>query len=275
MKFRSILILTLCTAGSALAQFLWVASNGNDTANTGKPNTCMRTTPCLTFAHAAQLEPDRVIMAVDAADYGIVNITHNTTIDGTLGGLIGAANGTGITINNPGGEVTIRNLTIVVGSGGYGIDIIAGDVHLENVLIAGNPFYGVYADGSFGNAVHLTTKNVTVTNATVAGILLYGASGSIRDSVFRGDTNGIYVQGVNGHAAVALVERCELSYNGTGLAADNNNGSGSTARVSDTVITGNTTGISATAGGQILSFRTNLLAGNITDGATAFSLSLK
>jgi hypothetical protein len=33
--------------------------------------------------------------------------------------------------------------------------------------------------------------------------------------------------------------------------------------------------ISATDGGQIISFRTNMLAGNTTDGATPFSISLK
>jgi len=43
----------------------------------------------------------------------------------------------------------------------------------------------------------------------------------------------------------------------------------------DTVITGNTTGISALNGAQIISFRTNLLAGNGIDGATPFSISLK
>jgi hypothetical protein len=72
-----------------------------------------------------------------------------------------------------------------------------------------------------------------------------------------------------------LVERCELSYNNRALVATDGNGGGTTVRVSDTVITGNSTGISATFGAQIISFRTNMLAGNTTDGSTPFSISLK
>jgi hypothetical protein len=182
---------------------------------------------------------------------------------------------TGIYINNPGGQVTIRDLTIHAANG-YGIWIIGGDVHLENVLIVGNPNYGIYADGSGGNAVHVTTKNVTVTNAGNGGILLYGASGSIRDSVVRGGNYGIYVESAPGQAAVALVERCEISYNTlTGLTANNAGGPGAAVRVSDTVITGNATGISTVAGGQIITLRTNILTGNTTDGSTPFSISLK
>jgi hypothetical protein len=67
-----------------------------------------------------------------------------------------------------------------------------------------------------------------------------------------------------------------LSFNSIGLQADNGpGGAGSTARISDSVITGNTTDISAVNGGQIITFRTNMLAGNSTDGSTPFSISLK
>jgi hypothetical protein len=56
---------------------------------------------------------------------------------------------------------------------------------------------------------------------------------------------------------------------------NNGGGAGATARVSDTVITGNGTGIYASNGGQIITLRTNMLAGNTTDGSTPFSISLK
>ena len=55
----------------------------------------------------------------------------------------------------------------------------------------------------------------------------------------------------------------------------NNNGAAATARISDCVITGNTTGVSTVNGGQIITFRNNAWAGNTTDGATPFSVSLK
>jgi hypothetical protein len=273
MKLASILILTVCTAGSALAlsDVTWVASNGT-------PNgTCSRTAPCATFAQALlATNPNGVIKTADAADFGIVTISQNVTIDANGSGatIDDSGAGTGIFINNPGGQVTIRNLTINASSGGAGIYITGGDVHIENVLIVGAPSYGVDAYGA-ANPVHVTAKNVTVTNASNVGIFLEGASGSLRDSVVRGGNIGIGVTGLAGHAADALVERCELSYNATGLIANNSGGAGATARVSDTVITGNGTGILAVSGGQIISFRTNMLAGNTTDGATPFSISLK
>ena len=118
MKLVSILILTLCTAGSALAQsdVTWVSSTG-----TSNPN-CFRTTPCATFAQAlAATNANGVIKSVDAAEFGVVTITKNISIDcngGGGGAIIDAGSGQGITINNPGGQVTIRNLTINSSSGG-------------------------------------------------------------------------------------------------------------------------------------------------------------
>jgi hypothetical protein len=275
MKLVSILILTLCTAGSALAgsDVTWVASTGTNNVN------CSRLTPCATFAKALlATNANGVIKTVDDADFGIVFIAKNVSIDGNgTGATIGAGANAGITINNTGGQVTIRNLTINVATGGDGIDINGGDVHLENVLILGTPSgsFAVNASGSTASPVHVTIKNVTITNAFV-GITIDGASASLRDSVIRGSGNtGIEVASLSGQGAVALVERCEISYNKTGLNVDNQFGAGSTVRVSDSVITGNGTGISATNGGQIISFRTNMLAGNTTDGTTPFSVSLK
>jgi hypothetical protein len=67
-----------------------------------------------------------------------------------------------------------------------------------------------------------------------------------------------------------------LSFNTTGLLSDNGTtGPGATARISDSVITGNNLGISAVNGGQIITFRTNMVAGNTTDGSTLFSTSLR
>jgi hypothetical protein len=216
MKLVSILMLTVCTAGSALAQsdVTWVGSNGTNNLN------CFRTTPCATFAQAlAATNANGVIKTVDAGDFGAVSIAKNVSIDGNgAGATIDVGAGTGISINNPVGQVTIRNLTINVSAGGvYGIYIDGGDVHIENVLIVGAPSIGVYAEGP--NPVHVTTKNVTITNASAYGSFLQGASGSLRDSVIRGGASyGIYVASYAGQAAVALVERCEISYNSIGWA---------------------------------------------------------
>jgi hypothetical protein len=62
--------------------------------------------------------------------------------------------------------------------------------------------------------------------------------------------------------------------NSSGLVVQNS-GAAATAWISDCVISGNTTGVATSGGGQIITFRNNALAGNITDGATPFSISLK
>jgi hypothetical protein len=55
-----------------------------------------------------------------------------------------------------------------------------------------------------------------------------------------------------------------LSVNGTGAAA--------TARLSDSTVQQNTTGLSVTGGGSIISFNNNRLAGNGTDGAPTLTI---
>jgi hypothetical protein len=271
MKPASIFALTLLAALPALAasDVTWVASYGTNNV------TCSRTSPCDTFATAlAVTNANGVIRAIDAGSYGQITITQNVTIDGNgVAAEIDCLFANGVYINNPGVQVTIRDVTIR-SICGTGVLIRGGDLHLENVLIVGAETTGVLVDGSTSTS-RLTAKNLTVANPSNWGILVQGGSASLRDSVMRGGPYGIYVQSLPGHPAVALVDRCELSYNVVGLVADNTGGSGATVRLSDTVITANDNGIFTTAGGQIITFRTNMLAGNGTDGSTPFSISLK
>jgi hypothetical protein len=274
MKPTSIFALTLLAALPALAlnDASWVSRTGLDT------NACTSTAPCKTFQHAHDVtSAGGIVKALDAADYGPVNVSKAITIDGNGVGaeieLLVSQNG----INVSAGPVTVRDLTIH-GPGNAAIFVASADVYVENVTITGGPSYGVVANGASG-AVHMTAKNLTVTGAGSYGISIYGASASIRDSVLRATVAGpgISVASTSGvPAAVALIERTDLSFNTTGLVSDNQNtGGGATVRISDSVITGNGTGISAVNGGQIITFRTNMLAGNTTDGSTPFSISLK
>jgi hypothetical protein len=274
MNSASLFALTLLAAMPALAlnEISWVASTGLDT------NTCIRTAPCKTFQHAHdQTNPGGIVKAVDAADYGIVSINKAITIDGNgVGAEIEAMGAPGISVSA--GPVTIRDLTIHATGGGDGIDASGADIHVENVTITGVPRIGVNANAIPSGAVQMTAKNLTVTGATMIGIYIGGSSASIRDSMVRGTTGpGIRVASFSGQPpAVALIERTDVSFNTTGLQSDNNTtGAGATARISDLVITNNTTGISAVNGGQIITLRTNVLAGNSTDGSTPFSISLK
>lgn len=175
----SIFALTLLAAASALAQnnISWVASTGLDSPSCGA-----RTAPCRTFQTAHDnTSAGGIIKAVDAANYGAPNVTKAITIDGNgVGAEIQVPTSAGIGINIVNGPVTIRDLTIQVFLTNIGIQAQA-DTHIENVVIAGAPAYGVILGGS----ARLTAKNLTVIGATTTGLVIYSGSASIRDSVVR------------------------------------------------------------------------------------------
>jgi hypothetical protein len=150
-----------------------------------------------------------------------------------------------------------------------GLDLLAGTVQLQNVAVVGTPNIGVNVVSGGLFSASLTADHLTVVGGNF-GIYAQGTSVSLRDSIVRQAA----ADGVDIFRSQALIERCEFSNNATGLVVDASSG-GSVARISDSVITQNGTGVSAVSGGQIISFRTNMLAGNTTDGAIPFSVSLK
>jgi nitrous oxidase accessory protein NosD len=138
-------------------------------------------------------------------------------------------------------------------------------VIIHNVSITGSAKYGVLvANGTY------TIHGVTV---TVAQIYVHDSTATITDSIISFSPNaGIFVTGDT--ATQVLIERSKMISNSTGLLVESE-GTAATTRISDCVITGNTTGVSTFGGGQIITFRNNTWAGNTTDGATPFSISLE
>jgi hypothetical protein len=272
MKHTSIFALTLLAALPALAQndLSWVSQRSGSDANN-----CLFTTPCQTFQGAyAKTASGGIIKAIDAGKYGVVSITQPITIDGNgVGASIDVitASTAGVFVNTP-GPVEIRNLGIHAAPGlfnSYGIESSNSNVIVDNVSITGGANWGVSVTG--GTA---TINAVTVTNAG-QGILIQDATATITDSVTRYSSNvGIFVVGVSA-VTQALIERSRIiSSTNVGLVS-NNEGAAATTRISDCVITGNTTGVSTFGGGQIITFRNNTWAGNTTDGTTPFSISQK
>jgi hypothetical protein len=273
MKYTSIFALTLFAALPALAQndLSWVSQrSGLDT------NPCTIISPCKTFQGAiAKTTSGGIIKALDAGEYGLIGIGKPITIDGNgVGAAIDViSTGGAVTVINAGaGTVEIRNLAIHVGAGCSppcdGIDTVNSNVIIEDVSITGVPTYGVTIVGGTA-AIH----GLTVTGAANSGIIVENTTATISDSIIRYSTTGINVTGVSA-VTQALIERSKMISNATGLQVTNS-GATATARISDCVITDNTTGVSTITGGQIISFRNNTWAGNTTDGATPFSISLK
>jgi hypothetical protein len=207
---------------------------------------------------------------VDFSDYGSVTVTKPIAIDGN-GAYIEASGFTGVYITAS-GTVEIRNLTIHVEPASNpccdGIVSYGSDLRIKNVSIHGPALHGVYANG--GSVI---MQGVDVTGGIYYGVYLQDIPATIVDSVVRNSGLGI---GVVGQTSVtqALIEHSRMISNSTGLQVINN-GAAATARISDSVITGNFTGVSTSMGGQIITFRNNTWAGNTADGSTPFSISLK
>ena len=308
MKLKQVCIGVLLGGVLATAQnaVSWVASTGND------GNTCGRTSPCRTFAGAYQkTNAGGAIQAIDAADYGPVGISKAITIDGTGTAAVIAApaliNGVSISNLGPSDQVTLRHIVIYSGSSQngstvYGVSFVNASTALVNLddvaIVVPTTGAGTLVGVGFvsnGNGVNsqfsqLNLRNVRITGGTIGvsagvgttsidrvavtaaatGLLAADCSVAVRDSSFRDALFGVSVSASTTNTTM-LIERSEVSFNSTGLLV-NTSGPSATVRLSDNVITGNTTGISQ-PGGTVISFRTNMIAGNSSDGTPPLTTS--
>jgi len=274
MKFASVFALALAGASLGLAQNRVSYVSGTGLAT----NPCTSSAPCDTFQTAlAKTMNGGIIQALTPgiySDQSAVNplplqISQNVTIDGRGMAVINM----GTVFDPPGiqidglSDVTIRNLALI--GPGIGILVHSGSVHIENVQMNGG--CGLVLDSS-GVAIRATAKSLTIKNAKSNAISVNYANLSIQDSVIVGaGARGFDVLGTS----VVTIEHCEISNNDTGLVVGNGFNAAPVARISNSVITGNNIGFSVGGQGQIISLRTNLLAGNGVDGNSQLSISLK
>ena len=230
-------------------------------------------------------ETDEAGVLVAATNAVIINGAGITvTISGLdIEGLgqTGVAGVNGIFISNA-SVVHIRNTKIRGFRNSYGIRVETGApiaVFIDNVQIsesgiAGNATSGGIAMFPFaGSSARLSLRNTTVTDNLNIGLRLDTTSSGgstivakVEGSQIEGNGNGILVKAPVGTGSVRLMlNDSSVSLNtGFGIFA---NGAGALARVDDTAITGNATGISLANSGVVSSYGTNQLDGNTNDGA--------
>lgn len=125
-----------CPHAHALAQRTFVSTSGND-ANTGA--NCSLVAPCRSFASAMSVTAtDGEIVVLDSGGYGPVTITQGVTIDAAAGLYAGISvtAGTGVTVNTPGANVTLRGLTINGQGGTTGVSVLAaGSIRIERCTL--------------------------------------------------------------------------------------------------------------------------------------------
>jgi hypothetical protein len=284
-------VLATAPAAYAEATRTWVSGVGDDA------NPCSRTAPCKTFAGAiSKTAAGGEIDALDPGGYGGVTITKAITINGrgTLASSLVSLS-PGIVINAGANDVvTLKHLEVVgLGTGTYGIRLIAGKaLYLHDVEVkgfSGSPgvglmiaatgarvtannssfnenVYGILASGA-GNKVAVT--NSTLDGNTAIGVVANGLNGSVtlRNVSIQGTgaANNLGVQGQYGSRIT--LDRCLITGNQIGVQDDGGGSGGSYIRVSNSEITENETGLSATNTGQIVSNGTNIVMDNSTDGS--------
>jgi Right handed beta helix region len=293
VSFRvSVLIMLFIAASASTVRAqsrTWVSALGDDA------NPCSRLAPCKTFASAqSKTASGGEIDALDPGGYGAVTIIKSLTIDGsnTLASIL-AAGTSGIIINAPGGDVTIRGLTINGATTGIkGITILAASkVFIERCVIfqfralsggrgisderttAGSLFVTdtiIRNNGSSGAAIYQTSGSPAIKasfdrcrfegNGNAGLLAGPGSIVSVKDSVSTGNAQaGFHAEG--GVAAVPVqlnIENSLTANNGQGITVF----PGGTVRIARTQITNNSIGLNPVGTGVVSSNGTNIITAN-------------
>jgi hypothetical protein len=275
----------------AQATRTWVSGVGDDV------NPCSRTAPCKTFAGAiSKTAAAGEINCLDPGGFGAVTVTKSITISceaGTAGVVVAGTNG--IVFSAAATDfLFLKGLDIEgVGSGLSGIVFNSGGfLHVEDCVIRHFTGSGILIQpnvtagfeilrttvfdngtGATGGGVRVipsagATKGVidrVVADRNVFGLAADGGGGAssinitIHDSTAAGNSQSGIVATTGAAPTSLMIVRTTVSNNTTGIQA---NGAGATVRVGESDITNNTNGIS----GTVLSYVTNQLNGNTTDG---------
>jgi hypothetical protein len=248
----------------AQATRTWVSGVGDDV------NPCSRTAPCKTFAGAiSKTATNGEINCLDPGGYGAVTITKSITIDceDTQGSIL--ASGTnGVIINITAASdtkkaVRLRGLSINGAATGInGIRILAANaVNVEEVVIDGFTTHGI--------SIETTTSapKIFIDNSGIRGNAGNGINSFITGGTVSLDVNNSRINnnatGLNlSNNTKATISQSVISGNTTGLLAAN-----ATLGVRGCNISNNATGISALAGGTIF-----IMSNMITANGTGLSL---
>lgn len=246
--------LVFSLVAQAQATRTWVSGVGDDV------NPCSRTAPCKTYAGAiSKTAKDGEISTLDPGGFGTVTITKSITINGGGGGqgygsiLASLTNGIIINITDPADvrkAVRIDGVNINGASTGLdGIRFIAGtSLHVENTLIDGFTGDGIEVNNTAAGATaSLTMKNVTIRNCGGAGVKMTAAGTGL--TMFAMDNvnisrSGTGVDGQNGSRGSIRNSMFAVNSNGIALSGATSN---TEINIDSSLITGNTTGIQTNA----------------------------
>jgi len=254
----------LSSAAQAQATRTWVSGVGDDA------NPCSRTAPCKTFAGAiSKTAPHGEINALDPGGFGAVTITKAITIDGGGGQIAGVlVSGTnGIVVSaGPTDVVALRNLDINgIGTGLNGIRYLSGAaLHVENCYIYGFTQDGINVATSGANAELFVNDTFVINNGN--GVQIAPSAGNVRSMLAHVRAHGnsgfgfLLNPGASPAGAGTAINDSSALVNATGIGVN-----GGKLFLGNSMVIRNNVGVSIT-GGTVLSYKTNMIDGNTTDG---------
>jgi hypothetical protein len=279
----------------------WVSATGSDAG------TCPVTAPCKTFAFAHnQTTANGAINVLSSGNFGPLTITKSISIvaQGVEAVINTGAGGAGIIVQAGSGIVSLRGLTIDLrGTANIGISFVSGaalhvhdsvirrstsgikfapaagarELYIADTVVANTSGYGIFVVPTGSGGAKVTLDRVRVENCSGNGIEFQGTSttgaitATVRDSVTAGGGGaGIRALEDSSGSTNVMVDRTASVNNATGIFSF---GAGATIRIGDSTVTGNGTGLSAI--NAILSYGTNKVDGNGSDGAPTGTIAMK
>jgi hypothetical protein len=297
----------LCLTGSLAGG----ASNRTFVKSTGTDSgTCdTTTTPCKTFAFALGVtNAGGEIDALDSGDFGTLTganaIGKSVSIvaEGVVAG-IQATSSDGIDVTGSGITVVLRGLTLdgVTGAGGGIVLTGSAALHIEDCTINNFSLRGIAIEPNANSQIFI--KDTIVRDNRDVGISFRLTSGtvtasldnvraernrvgvqardnvtvSVRNSVSAGNADAGFqvVPGSFGGSAVMNLESTIVSGNAIGIDSEGSHNTINTINITNVTVVDNPIGLSATNGGQIVSFGNNKITDNTTNGSPTKTISQK
>ena len=295
--FASACIMLAGATGAQAAIETWVSTNGSDAG------TCPITAPCRTFAFAhGQTSNNGAINVLSSGNFGPLTITKPISIvaDGVEAVINTGAGGAGIIVQvGATAVVSLRGLTIDMrGTANIGISFVSGaalhiqdsvirkandgirfapasgtsELFVADTTVADSTLFSINVNPAGSANARVVLDRVRVENGGGSGMnfednATTGAvTATVRDSISSGNINpGIAAFtgfGSNGQVRV-MVDRSAFVNNLTGVSA---HGANATIRIGNSTVTGNQNGLVSVLSGAILSYGTNKMDGNDTEG---------
>jgi hypothetical protein len=295
--FALVCVATFTLVANAQRQRTFVATFGSDASAD-----CSEVNPCRNWQRAVDLvQSGGTVAAKDSGGFGAVVINKSVTLTGegfyAAARAVNAAGSIAVNVTANSATVMLRHLNIenaasAPDSTGVSLTGVATTLHIESCVITGfstgtgtgisinsvsgdsrtyikdtvlrNHQFGITAQAS--PAGFLARVNIDRTRAenyfTIGYNIQAGGQMVVRDSIAagRGPLSGAagFFVGFQGELSM---ERSGANYNGNGVRIDFLG----VARLTESLITNNTTGVNNSGGGTFRSFLNNRIDGNGTD----------